>query len=106
MNQWLRDLGLLRQLMLGLVLLLTVVAPFSGGGDHQGLAILINLVAPALYVMMLFILPLDMFMSYVFRAEQSGTQRVRMNHILQIELVAFIVMNLSWLPCIAKLINA
>jgi hypothetical protein len=106
MKQWLRDLGPLRQGMLGFVLLLTVIAPFSGGSDHEGLAIFINLVAPALYVMMFFVLPMDMFMSYIFRVEQTGAKRQRMNHILQIELVAFIAMNLSWLPFVAKLINA
>ena len=105
MNQWLRELGALRQLMIGFVLLLTVVAPFSGSGEYHGAAVLVNFVAPAMYVIMIFVLPLDMLMSFIFRADKTGAERLRLNRILKLEMMVFIVMNISWLPFVVKLVT-
>ena len=106
MKNWLLDFGALRALMIGFVLLLCVVAPFSGGTDYNGLAVLITAVAPALFVIMFFVLPLDMLMSIVFRVDASTAKRRRMNRILKIEALVFIVMGLSWLPFVMNLVDS
>lgn len=105
MNNWLLSFGALRLLLIGFVLLLTVVAPFSGGDNYAGAAVLISAVAPAMFVIMSFVLVLDMLMSLLFRVDTTGSERRRMNRILKIEALAFIAMNLTWLPVVVPLVK-
>jgi len=106
MNHWLKGLGALRMLMLGFVVLLIATAPFSGGDfSLEGLAMLTTLVAPALTVIMLFVVPLDMIMSFIFRTDKTGSERSRLNRVLLIEAIAFISLVLSWLPFGLKLLR-
>ncbi len=105
MKNWLLGFGALRLLLIGFVLLLTLVAPFSGGNNYDSAAVLITVVAPAMFVIMTFVLALDMLMSLLFRVDTAGAERRRMNRILKIEALVFIAMNLTWLPVVVPLVK-
>ncbi len=105
-KNWLHDFGALRLLMIGFVLLLSVAAPFSGDSDYTGINILVSLIAPGLAVIMAFVVPLDMLMSFIFRTSALGDERLRMNRILKIEAITFVIIGLSWLPFFLRLLSA
>lgn len=99
-------LGVLRGLLVVIVLVLIVMGPVSGG-DAQitGFAVLTSVVAPAFYVIMLFVLPLDITMSRVFMGEAEGEEKLRYRFIIRLELVLLALMLLAWLPFILKLLE-
>ncbi len=89
-----------------IVLLLIVMGPISGGEARiSGFALLTSVVAPAFYVIMLFVLPLDITMSRVFMSETQGAERARYRFIIRIEVALFALMLLTWLPFIVKLLK-
>lgn len=89
-----------------IVLILIVMGPFSGGDPTvAGFALLTSAVAPALYVIMLFVLPLDITMSRVFMKEAQGPERARYRFIIRLEVLLFVLMLLAWLPFILKLLD-
>lgn len=89
------------------VLLLILIGPISGGEARTaGLALFTTVVAPAFYVIMLFVLPLDITMSRVFMKEAQGAERARYRFIIRLELVLFALMLLTWLPLILKLLES
>lgn len=99
-------LGELRTILILVVLLLIITGPFSGGPvQTSGFALLTTAVAPALYVIMLFVLPLDMTMTRVFMKESEGRERERYRSIIRLEAALLVLMLLSWLPFIVRLLE-
>lgn len=89
-----------------IVMFLVVMGPISGGEARvTGFAVFTSVVAPAFYVIMLFILPLDITMARVFMGEAKGAERERYRFIIRIEIVLFVLMLLAWLPFIVKLLK-
>ncbi len=90
-----------------IVLLLIVMGPISGGeARNSGFALFTGVVAPSFYVIMLFVLPLDMTMSRVFMGEAQGDERARYRFIIRLELVLLALMLLAWLPFILRLLES
>lgn len=90
-----------------IVLLLILMGPISGGEARlAGFALVTSVVAPAFYVIMLFVLPLDITMTRVFMKEAQGTERARYGFIIRLELALFALMLLAWLPFILKLLES
>lgn len=89
-----------------IVLLLVVMGPISGGEVHiSGFALFTSVIAPAFYVIMLFVLPLDITMSRVFWMEAQGAERARYRFIIRLEFALFALMLLAWLPFILRLLK-
>lgn len=90
-----------------IVLFLIVMGPISGGEVRiSGFALFTGVVAPAFYVIMLFVLPLDITMSRVFMLEAQGDERARYRFIIQLELGLLALMLLAWLPFILRLLES
>lgn len=99
-------LGALRTMLVTIVLLLILMGPISGGEARvSGFALFTSVVAPAFYVIMLFVLPLDITMSRVFMGEAQGEEKLRYRFIIRLELVLLALMLLAWLPFILKLLK-
>ncbi len=82
------------------------MGPISGGeAQISGFAVFTSVVAPAFYVIMLFVLPLDITMSRVFMGEAQGEEKLRYRFIIRLELVLLALMLLAWLPFIIKLLT-
>ena len=90
---WLRGFGALRLMLVGSVVLLIAVAPFSGGRvDFEGVALLTTLVAPVAYAVFVFVLPLDMMMTFIFMNDAQGVCRARLKRVLVTEAVLFVLL--------------
>ncbi len=101
-----RETGALRVMLMVLVLGLIALAPFSGGSVRvDGWAIVPTLLAPALYVVMVFVLPLEMVMSLIFMSDKQGPERRRFQRILAIELALFLVLLAVWAPFLVALLG-
>ncbi|MDX1514367.1 MAG: hypothetical protein R3174_11570, partial [Gammaproteobacteria bacterium] len=57
------------------------------------------------YVIMLFVLPLDITMSVVFMSDKEGEERRRYQRIIRTEAVLFVLMLLSWIPFLYRLLK-
>ena len=99
-------LGALR-LMLGLlVLVVSAAAPFSEGpAVYSGWRLATTVIAPAIFVMLVFLLPLDMIMSTVFMSGGSPVRRARFRRIIAIEFVLLVAMVIAWSPFVLRLLN-
>lgn len=85
---------------------LIVIGPFSGGQPRfSGFALFTSVVAPAFYVIMLFVIPLDITMSRVFMNDADGEERLRYRFIIRLEVALMALMLVAWLPFIVKLLN-
>ena len=93
------DLGILRQLLLGMVIVVVFAAPFADGTVHMhDWRLLPSVVAPSVMMMLVFAVPLDMTMTRIFMLDASGDERRRLRRILRIEAIAYAVLLASWTP--------
>ena len=100
------ELGPLRLMLALLVLVVSAAAPFSEGpAVYTGWRLATTVIAPAIFVMLVFLLPLDMIMSTVFMSGGSSVTRARFRRIIAIELVLLVAMAIAWLPFVLRLLN-
>ena len=98
--------GALRLLLLLAVVGLVVAAPFSDGPAHAtGWPLVRSVIAPTLFAIMLFVLPLDITMTLVFMSGRHGPEQRRLRRIAQIESALLVVMILAWLPLVLRLLR-
>ncbi len=101
-----REAGTLRALLMIFVVGLILLAPFAGGGVRvEGWAIVPTLFAPTLYVVIVFVLPLEMVMSLIFMSDKDGPERRRYQRIILIELVMFLALLAAWAPFVVELLS-
>ena len=99
-------LGSLRLMLAVLVLAVCAAAPFSDGpAIYSGWRLATTIIAPTIFVMLVFLLPLDMVMSTVFMSGASWARRARFRRIIVVELVLLAVMMIAWLPFVLRLLN-
>ena len=106
----LRDLvsmfGALRVLLVIGVVALIVAAPFSDGPTHStGWPLVRSVIAPTLFVIMVFVLPLDITMTLVFMSDRQGPERRRLRRIAQTEAVLLVAMLVAWIPLVMRLLR-
>lgn len=101
-----REAGALRVMLMILVIALIVLSPFAGGSVRvDGWAIVPTLLAPALYVVVVFVLPLEMVMSLIFLSDKQGPERRRYQRIFVVELAMFLVLLAAWAPFLVALLS-
>ena len=106
----LRDLvtifGALRVLLVLGIVALIIAAPFSDGPTHAtGWPLVRSVIAPTLFVIMAFVLPLDITMTLVFMSDRQGPERRRLRLIAQTEAVLLIAMLAAWTPLLMRLLR-
>ena len=100
------EFGALRLLLGLLVLLVCAASPFSEGpAAYEGWRLATTVIAPALFVMLIFLLPLDMIMSAVFMSGGDGKVRRRFRRIILAELGLLTLMVIAWMPFVLGLLN-
>ena len=98
--------GALRVLLVIGVIALIVAAPFSDGPAHAtGWPLVRSVIAPTLFVIMVFVLPLDITMTLVFLSDRQGPERRRLRRIVQTEAVLFVAMLTAWIPLLMRLLR-
>ncbi len=101
-------LGPLRSLMLLAAAAASVGAFFAHGGEYDPMswAIVPNAIAPTVAGTLLFLMPLEMLMTRVFMSEMEGAARGRLQRILRIEAVAYVVLLATWVPFVWSLLTS
>lgn len=106
MRKLMSELGALRSGMAFVVALLVVASPFAlAPASAHGWAIVPTVIAPALFAIFIFVLPLDLAMTLVFRSDKSGGERQRLNRVLAVETILTLTLILSWTPFVVSLVN-
>jgi len=100
----LSDLGLLRTLLVGSTLSLIMLAPFADGTTHvHGIGLFTSVVAPALMVIFVFVLMLDIVMARIFSIDAEPARRAGMRRAARIELFALVAMLAAWTPFLLRM---
>ena len=98
--------GALRVLLVIGVVALIVAAPFSDGpAASTGWPLVRSVIAPTLFVIMAFVLPLDITMTLVFMSDRQGPERRRLRCIAQTEAVLLVAMLVAWIPLVMRLLR-
>ena len=99
--------GPLRVLLVVSVVAIIIAAPFSEGPAYStGWPLVRSVIAPTLFVIMAFVLPLDITMTLVFMSDRQGAERRRLRRIAQTEAVLFGAMLVAWMPLVMRLLRA
>lgn len=98
-------IGPLRLALVLFTLILVSAAPFASDAEPVGWGAFAGLVAPALTVIMFFVVPLDMMMSRIFMTDTEGAERLRYRRILWLEFLLLMALLLAWGPFIADLLR-
>ena len=100
------EIGFLRSSLLAIIVILVAAAPFALASDGSGpLGFAVAVVAPVFFVVMLFVLPLDMLMTRIFMLEKEGDERLRFRFIMRVELALYAILVASWTPFVWQLIE-
>ena len=98
--------GTLRVLLVLCVVALIVAAPFSGGPAYTtGWPLVSSVIAPTMFVIMAFVLPLDITMTFIFMSERHGPERRRLLRIARTEMVLLVAMLAAWTPLVLRLLR-
>ena len=98
--------GALRVLLVITVVALIVVAPFADGPVHStGWPLVRGVIAPTLFVIMVFVLPLDITMALVFMSGRQGAERRRLRLVARTEAVLLAGMIVVWMPLVMRLLR-
>ena len=106
----LRDLmntfGALRVLLVVGVIAIIVAAPFSDGpAQAAGWPLVRNVIAPTLFVIMVFVIPLDITMTLVFMSGRRDPERRRLRLVAKTEALLLVVMLAAWTPLVIRLLR-
>ena len=98
--------GTLRLLLVVSVVVLIIAAPFSDGPTYStGWPLVRSVIAPTLFVIMAFVLPLDITMTLIFMSDRQGPERRRLRRIAQAETVLLVAMLVAWMPLLMRLLR-
>ena len=105
-GSWFSGFGALRLMLVALTVGLIALGPVSGGAvSFEGTQLLTTLLAPTCYVIVLFVLPLDMTMARVFMSGATEFKRQQLKRVIITEAVLFTLMITAWLPFVLKLLR-
>ncbi len=91
--------------MLG-TLLVVLLSPFAGGHvQTSGWPLVTTLIAPVCFVLLVFVLGLDMLMTRVFMSGSSADARRRLVLIFRSEALLLLVLLASWAPFVVSLLR-
>jgi hypothetical protein len=95
----LSQLGPLRVILFLATLLVALTGPFLDGNvDVHSWRILPTVIAPALMLILLFVLPLDITMAAIFMTAVDSTQKGRLRYAIKFEIGLMAALVLAWTP--------
>lgn len=98
------DLGALRAVLVVCTFILIILGPFADGDVHlHDARLFTSVVAPALMVIFVFVLMLDITMTRIFSLDTSPERRAGMRRAVWIESLALLALLLAWLPFMLRL---
>jgi len=104
LTRLLSDLGVLRTLLVGSTLALIMLAPFADGTTHvHGIKLFTSVVAPALMVILVFVLMLDIVMTRILSIDAQPVRQAGMRRAVRLELFALIALIAAWAPFLLRM---
>ncbi len=99
-----RDLGALRAVLVACTVALIALAPFADGAVHlHDSRLFTSVVAPALMVIFVFVLMLDITMTRIFSMDTSPERQSGMRRAVRIELGLLLLLLAAWTPFMLRL---
>jgi hypothetical protein len=101
-----RDLGLFRTVMLGTTVVLAGLGPFNDGTTYvSGWRLLTSVVAPAMMVIMVFLLLLDITMTRVFATDALPDRQKMLLKASVVETWLLLGLCLAWAPFMLRMLG-
>lgn len=101
-----RRIGALRTGLAIATIVVMAAAPFADGSTHMhDWRLFPSVIAPTLMMMLVFTLPLDITMAYVFMSDASEIERQRLRVIIRFEALLLVLMVLSWIPFMFRVLD-
>lgn len=98
------DLGALRSLLVAITLALIIVSPLADGSTRlHGVGLFTSVIAPALMVIFVFVLMLDIVMTSLFSLDATPDRRAGMRRAVRLEVVALIGLLAAWTPFLLRM---
>ena len=98
MKKFFQELRALRIVMAVTTLFVSLSSLFSGEEIHfSGWEMVPTLIVPAIVPILFFVIWLDVLMTWVFRVDAEGEDRIRLGKILLFDLALVSLLTLSWI---------
>jgi len=103
---YLRRIGFLRAMLIAATILVVLLSPFAGGYvQTSGWPMITTLLAPVSFVILVFVLCLDMLMTRLFMSGSADAERQRFTLIIRSEALSLVVLLASWAPFVISLLR-
>ena len=101
-----RTLGPLRVAMAIMILLVIAATPWADGHVYtDDWRLLPSVVAPSIMMMLVFAIPLDLTMSWIFSIDGTAAERARQRIIRRTQIMLYLAMLAAWLPFILRVVD-
>ena len=89
----------LRKILALVTVLIACVGPFlDGTADLRGWRIFPTVIAPAIMLILVFVLPLDMTMARIFLSDADDARRRELSTAIRVEAWLMLILLLAWTP--------
>ena len=106
LNSFCRRIGVLRTGLAIATIVVIGAAPFADGSTHMhDWRLFPSVIAPTLMMMLVFTLPLDITMAYVFMSDADDLETERLQMIVRFEAILLALMILSWIPFMFRVLD-
>lgn len=101
-----RDFGLFRNVMLAITVMLTLLGPLNDGVTYlSGWRFFTSVVAPAMMVIIVFLLMLDITMARVFAKDAEPARSATLRRASNTEVLALLMLLLAWSPFVLRMLG-
>lgn len=106
-KQFLVTLGELRSMLLGGAAACIIAAAFATHDEVrlQGYGILVDVIAPVLASILVFVILLDVLMSRIYMSDQADDIKQRYRIIIRAELISVLLLLLVWIPYLIRILG-
>ena len=100
------DFGVLRLALIGLCLISIGLSFLADGITYMhDWRLIPSVLAPSIVMMLVFALPLDITMAFVFRSDSDETEKPRFNKIIKVESIVYFLLLACWTPFFLKILS-
>ena len=100
------DFGTLRLGLLTIALLVIILSFFADGNTYMhDWRIVPSVLAPSIMMMLVFAIPLEMTMTRIFITNAEPAEKRRLQHILKLEAIVYLLLIVSWTPFFIKVLG-
>ena len=100
------DFGVLRLALISLCLVLIGLSFLADGVTYMhDWRLIPSVLAPSIVMMLVFAVPLDITMAFVFRSDSDESEKPKFNKIIRTELIVYCLLLACWTPFFLKILS-